>query len=76
MPAMVYSLFRNHARVSIPSFTWPTPSRCTRSMPPGHVPPFMRKHAALVERVPKKRLAAYLNLLLETLSRLKRCGKI
>ena len=43
---------------------------------PGRVARFMRKHAALVERVPKKELAAYLNLSPETLSRLKRRGKI
>jgi CRP-like cAMP-binding protein len=43
---------------------------------PGRVARFMRKHAALVERVPKKELASYLNLSPETLSRLKRRGKI
>ena len=43
---------------------------------PGRVARFMRKHAALVERLPKKELAAYLNLSPETLSRLKRRGKI
>jgi DNA-binding Xre family transcriptional regulator len=36
----------------------------------------MRKHAELIERVPKKELASYLNLSPETLSRLKRRGKI
>jgi hypothetical protein len=36
----------------------------------GH-PRFMRKHADLAERIPKKELAAYLNLSAETLSRLK-----
>jgi DNA-binding Xre family transcriptional regulator len=36
----------------------------------------MRKHSALVERLPKKELAAYLNLSPETLSRLKKRGKI
>src|SRR3989338_8123478 len=41
---------------------------------PGRVRRFMRKHAALVERVPKKELASYLNLSPETLSRLKRRG--
>ena len=43
---------------------------------PGRVARFMRKHAELVERLPKKELASYLNLSPETLSRLKRCGKI
>jgi CRP-like cAMP-binding protein len=43
---------------------------------PGRVARFMRKHAALVERLPKKELACYLNLSPETLSRLKRRGKI
>ena len=43
---------------------------------PGRVARFMRKHAALIERVPKKELASYLNLSPETLSRLKRRGKI
>lgn len=43
---------------------------------PGRVARFMRKHAELVERVPKKELASYLNLSPETLSRLKRHGKI
>ena len=43
---------------------------------PGRVARFMRKHAALVERLPKKELAYYLNLSPETLSRLKRRGKI
>ena len=38
---------------------------------PGRVARFMRKHPALVERLPKKELAAYLNLSPETLSRLK-----
>ena len=41
---------------------------------PGRVARFMRKHAALVERLPKKELAAYLNLSPETLSRLKKRG--
>ena len=43
---------------------------------PGRVARFMRKHAALVERLPKKELAAYLNLSPETLSRLNKRGKI
>lgn len=42
----------------------------------GRVQRFMRKHAELVERLPKKELASYLNLSPETLSRLKRRGKI
>jgi CRP-like cAMP-binding protein len=43
---------------------------------PGRVQRFMRKQAALAERLPKKELASYLNLSPETLSRLKRRGKI
>ena len=43
---------------------------------PGRVARFMRKHTELVERLPKKELASYLNLSPETLSRLKRHGKI
>lgn len=43
---------------------------------PGRVNRFMRKHPELVERIPKKELAAYLNLSAETLSRLKQRGKI
>jgi CRP-like cAMP-binding protein len=43
---------------------------------PGRVARFKRKHAELVERLPKKELASYLNLSPETLSRLKRRGKI
>jgi CRP-like cAMP-binding protein len=43
---------------------------------PGRVARFKRKHAGLVERLPKKELASYLNLSPETLSRLKRRGKI
>lgn len=42
----------------------------------GRVARFARKHSALVERLPKKELAAYLNLSPETLSRLKRRGMI
>lgn len=43
---------------------------------PGRVHRFLRKHAELSDRIPKKELAAYLNLSPETLSRLKRRGKI
>ena len=43
---------------------------------PGRVLRFMRRHADLAERLPKKELALYLNLSPETLSRLKRRGKI
>ncbi len=43
---------------------------------PGRVQRFMRKHAELADRIPKKELASYLNLSPETLSRLKRRGKI
>ena len=43
---------------------------------PGRVARFMRKHEVLVDRLPKKELAAYLNLSPETLSRLKKRGKI
>lgn len=43
---------------------------------PGRVQRFMRKQAALADRLPKKELALYLNLSPETLSRLKRHGKI
>jgi CRP-like cAMP-binding protein len=43
---------------------------------PGRVQRFERKHADLGERLPKKELALYLNLSPETLSRLKRRGKI
>jgi CRP-like cAMP-binding protein len=42
----------------------------------GRVLRFMRKHPDLIERLPKKELASYLNLSPETLSRLKRRGKI
>jgi CRP/FNR family transcriptional regulator, dissimilatory nitrate respiration regulator len=37
---------------------------------------FMRKHPDLVDRIPQKELAAYLNLSAETLSRLRHRGKI
>lgn len=43
---------------------------------PGRVQRFLRKHAALEERLPRKELASHLNLSPETLSRLKRRGKI
>lgn len=43
---------------------------------PGRVQRFMRKQPQLAERLPKKELASYLNLSPETLSRLKRRGKI
>ncbi len=43
---------------------------------PGRVHRFIRKHPELFERIPKKELAAYLNLSAETLSRLKQRGKI
>lgn len=43
---------------------------------PGRVQRFLRKQAALADRLPKKELASYLNLSPETLSRLKRHGKI
>jgi CRP-like cAMP-binding protein len=43
---------------------------------PGRVRRFMRKHPELADRLPKKELAAYLNISPETLSRLKQRGKI
>ena len=43
---------------------------------PGRVQRFLRKHPGLAGRLPKKELASYLNLSPETLSRLKRRGKI
>jgi CRP-like cAMP-binding protein len=43
---------------------------------PGRVQRFMRKNRGLADRLPKKELALYLNLSPETLSRLKRHGKI
>ena len=43
---------------------------------PGRIQRFLRKQAALADRLPKKELASYLNLSPETLSRLKRHGKI
>jgi CRP-like cAMP-binding protein len=39
---------------------------------PGRLARFHRKHPELAGRIPKKELAAYLNLTPETLSRLKR----
>lgn len=43
---------------------------------PGRVHRFMRKHPDLVDRIPQKELASYLNLSAETLSRLRQKGKI
>jgi CRP-like cAMP-binding protein len=42
----------------------------------GRVHRFMRKHPELVDRIPSKELASYLNLSAETLSRLRKQGKI
>jgi len=43
---------------------------------PGRVHRFVRKHPDLVDRIPQKQLASYLNLTPETLSRLRHKGKI
>jgi CRP-like cAMP-binding protein len=43
---------------------------------PGRVHRFLRKHPDLVDRIPQKELASYLNLSAETLSRLRQRGKI
>lgn len=43
---------------------------------PGRVHRFMRKHPELEDRIPSKELASYLNLSAETLSRLRKRGKI
>lgn len=43
---------------------------------PGRVHRFVRKHPDLVDRIPQKQLASYLNLSPETLSRLRGQGKI
>jgi CRP-like cAMP-binding protein len=43
---------------------------------PGRVHRFLRKHPELIDRIPKKELASYLNLAPESLSRLKHQGKI
>ncbi len=43
---------------------------------PGRVHRFMRKHPELVDRIPQKELASYLNLSAETLSRMRQRGKI
>jgi CRP-like cAMP-binding protein len=43
---------------------------------PGRVHRFIRKHSELIDRIPSKELASYLNLSAETLSRLKKRGKI
>jgi CRP-like cAMP-binding protein len=41
---------------------------------PGRLARFIRKHQDLLDRIPKKELASYLNLTPETLSRLKQRG--
>ena len=43
---------------------------------PGRVHRFSRKHPDLVDRIPQKQLASFLNLTPETLSRLRQKGKI
>ena len=43
---------------------------------PGRYKRFERRQSALLERIPKKELATYLNLSAETLSRMKQQGKI
>jgi CRP-like cAMP-binding protein len=43
---------------------------------PGRVHRFVRKHPELVDRIPQKQLASFLNLSPETLSRLRQKGKI
>jgi CRP/FNR family transcriptional regulator, dissimilatory nitrate respiration regulator len=43
---------------------------------PGRVHRFVRKQPELVDRIPQKQLASYLNLTPETLSRLRQKGKI
>ncbi len=43
---------------------------------PGRVHRFLRKQPDMVERIPQKELASYLNLSPETLSRLRHSGKI
>jgi CRP-like cAMP-binding protein len=43
---------------------------------PGRVHRFVRKHPELLDLIPKKELASYLNISAETLSRLKQRGKI
>jgi CRP/FNR family transcriptional regulator, dissimilatory nitrate respiration regulator len=43
---------------------------------PGRVHRFVRKHPDLVDRIPQKELASFLNLTPETLSRLRQKGKI
>ena len=43
---------------------------------PGRLHRFLRKHPRLVDRIPGKELAAYLNLSAETLSRLRHSDKV